>query len=117
MSCTILVIDDDKEFTTIINELLSQESYQVETTTSLPSEKLLNHVDPDVIILDLWLNHQINTSQFAKKIKRQSNQQTHIILTSSDVTVTRYGRNLNLPVLVKPFSLETLLQKISQTLN
>lgn len=110
---TILVVDDDVDLLMLLERILLDEGYLVETVCSIPEaeEFLLNHA-PSLVLLDININGS-DGRQLCWKLKNGSDKPPYIIIMS--------GYDCNLPrsilfgaddFIAKPFELEFLLLKL-----
>lgn len=115
----ILVIDDDKDFQTILKVTLNQSGYRVR---SLFDGEITSTIDeqpfPDVILLDVDLPHA-NGVEVGKKLKSNaSTKDIPVIMVSANPYVDELSKEVGAADYVqKPFTLKTLIQKVQATLH
>ena len=84
----ILIIDDEKDICFLISEILNDENYLTENAQkSDDAIKKFNDLNPDLIILDVWLsNSKLDGIDLLKKFKK-SNYKIPVIIISGHGTV------------------------------
>jgi len=109
---SILIVDDDKDVLDALKDLLTMnEEYQVETATNVFSaKKKLNHLNPDIALLDIRLGTGSGLD-LASLINRESPDTDCIMMTAHRdvdyaVKALRYGAT---DYLFKPVDPEQLL--------
>jgi two-component system response regulator (stage 0 sporulation protein F) len=109
----ILVVDDDHEVRSCIQELLEEEAYEVET--AIDGVDAFEHLDHqwnayDVILLDLTMP-RLNGLQFLQKIQEHDPTLLRsIIALSADEEALRQSAGMGIGnTLSKPFDLDVLL--------
>ncbi|MCB0378726.1 MAG: response regulator [Bdellovibrionales bacterium] len=66
----ILHLEDEKEFHNLVKDFLPEDSYQLyHAPDTIEALKLINFVDFDFVISDFYLNSNITSSNFIKKLK------------------------------------------------
>jgi CheY-like chemotaxis protein len=113
MNKHILVVDDDVHMRSILQEVLENEAYVVETASDGLSalDKLIHHqAMPEVILLDLNLP-RMNGLQLIEALRQHEEVRLDsIIVLSGDSDVLQQASRLGIHrCLAKPFDLETLL--------
>lgn len=110
----IIVVDDEEEIGETIKEMLKQRGCKVYTFES--GEKLLENLDklesPDIFLIDLNLP-DIDGRSLALKIKEKYPSTKFLFLTGDIFVLSELPEN---GLLLKPFKLEELLNKISHIL-
>jgi two-component system phosphate regulon response regulator PhoB len=115
----ILIIDDDKDFQTILKVTLNQSGYNVK---SLFDGQIAPAIDeqpvPDVILLDVDLPYA-NGVEVGKQLKSHaSTKDVPVIMVSANPYVDELCREVGAADYVqKPFTLKTLIQKVQATLQ
>lgn len=117
----ILVVDDDQALRSLIQELLEDEAYEVDTATDgLDALEQLDHQwnAYDVILLDLTMP-RLNGLQFLQKVQAQGFPLlSSIIALSGDEDALQQAACMGIGnVLEKPFDLEVLLALIVQAMG
>jgi DNA-binding response OmpR family regulator len=114
MKQSILVIDDDLDLLMLLERILVEEGYYVETAANInEAEEILSEIAPQLVLLDINVNGEdgrklcweIKNSGFYRPMKV-------IIMSAYDINTGRavlFGADDLLP---KPFELEFLLYKI-----
>jgi DNA-binding NtrC family response regulator len=116
----ILVVDDEADIRTLIEEILSEEGYRVETAGDAAEarERLLSG-DPDLVLLDIWmpdtdgitlLNEWSKSGQLKCPVVIMSGHGT----VETAVEATRLGAA---DFIEKPLSLAKLLRTVENTLE
>ncbi|MDQ5981504.1 MAG: hypothetical protein QG570_253 [Patescibacteria group bacterium] len=112
MNKKILVLEDDKDISLLLTDLLSAEGYEVRISDS---EEFLKWDDfnPNVILLDYWLNG-VDGKILYEKIRRHSNfKSSSTILLSAVNNILEIASELGVDYIKKPFDIDELLKKIA----
>ena len=115
---TILVIDDDKDFQTILKVTLNQSGFKVR---SLFDGEIAHSLDeqpaPDIILLDIDLPFA-NGVEVGKQLKSHaSTKDIPVIMVSANPYVDELCKEAGANDFVqKPFALKTLIDKVEQRL-
>jgi CheY-like chemotaxis protein len=116
----ILVVDDDRALRSLIQDLLEDESYEVDT--AIDGVDALEQLDHpwnvyDVILLDLTMP-RLNGLQFLQKVQAQGWPRLRsIIALSGDEEALQQAACIGIGnALKKPFDLEVLLALIVRTM-
>lgn len=115
----ILVIDDDKDFQTILKVTLNQSGFKVKSLFDGEIASTLNERPlPDVILLDIDLPHT-NGVEVGKLLKSNaSTKDVPVIMVSANPFVDELSREVGAADFVqKPFTLKTLIEKVQETLT
>jgi CheY-like chemotaxis protein len=121
----ILIVDDDKDFRSTVNEVLTSQGYLVLEATSGKAglEKVLSE-KPDLIILDIMMEHEWAGYEINQAIKfgddSKGIQHIPIIMVSSiqtdPMTQFAYSSEAGMVTpnayLTKPIDLESFLEKV-----
>ena len=111
----ILIFDDHADLLDALTIFLEEESFEVCTvvSTELFRTELLRF-EPDIIILDVYINGNINGREICKIIKADPHtRHIPIILMSASVSALKNFEECSADeILSKPFDLSDLLQKI-----
>lgn len=117
-SKTILIIDDDKDFQTILQAIFLKSGYMVRSLFSgeiAETLRVLPH--PDIILLDIDLP-DLNGVEVGKQLK--SNAETKdipVIMVSANPYLDQLCKEAGAVDFVqKPFTLNTLIQKVRDRL-
>ncbi len=115
---TILIIDDDRDFQTILTVMLNQSGFEVRSVfDGQIIETLEKEPAPDIILLDIDLP-STDGVVIGKQLK--SNEATRnipVIMVSANPYVDALCKEAGaIDFVQKPFSLKTLLQKVEDTL-
>lgn len=116
---TILVVDDDKDILEVLQYILEDSGYEVNTLNDghFLFDKIKEHM-PDLILLDIMLGN-MDGRELCKDVK--SKQETHdipvIMISASHNIVTPYHQN-GAPddFIAKPFDITVLLNSIERQL-
>lgn len=113
----ILVIEDEEQLAELMGEVLQDNGYEFIHSTSAKNAKFkLDNQEFECILLDLNLS-QGSGEDIVKHLLRDktvSNFKTPIIVVSGNLVTTRVEeiKNRIQSALVKPFSMEMLIEKI-----
>lgn len=112
----ILVVDDDSSILEVLQMMLEEEQYLIETTAI--SEEIYQRVDdfrPDLILLDVLMTG-IDGRIIAQTLKQQRHtQHIPIIMLSATPTVEETARRSGGDeFLAKPFEIDVLLMLIEK---
>ncbi len=109
----ILIVDDEKDICFLISEILTDENYV--TDNALNSDEAIskfNKLNPDLVILDVWLsNSKLDGIELLKEFKK-SNPNIPVIIISGHGTVdlaVRAIKNGAYDFLEKPFNSDKLI--------
>ena len=109
----VLIIDDEKDICFLISEILKDEKYI--TYTAQNSDEAIdsfNKINPDLVILDVWLsNSQLDGIEILKEFKKINNNVPVIIISGHgtvDLAVSSI-KNGAYDFLEKPFNSDKLL--------
>jgi DNA-binding response OmpR family regulator len=95
---TILVIDDDPEICEALQEILTEENYEVLTAQdTTKGHQLMEQERPDLLILDIMMTTMQEGLEFAAKVKKKDGAWgIPILIVSARPPVERgYGRTVN----------------------
>lgn len=118
MNKSILVVDDDVMIVESLTYSLKKEGFQVTATgDGLEAVKLEQHVQPDIVILDIMLP-SLDGWEVCRQIRQHSNVPIIMLTAKGD----EFDRVLGLEMgaddyLPKPFSFRELLARIRATLR
>ena len=117
----ILVVDDDHEVRSCIQELLEEEAYEVET--AIDGTDALDHLDHqrnvyDMILLDLTMP-RLNGLQVLQTLQEQNSTLLRsIIVLSGDEEALQQAAGMSVGnMLKKPFDLDVLLALIVRAIS
>ena len=113
----ILAVDDDKDILEVLQYILEESGYEVETLSDglLLFEKIKAHM-PDLILLDIMLGN-VDGRELCKDVKAKL--ETHdipVIMISASHNLTLNQKGSPDDFLAKPFDLNDLLSKIQTQL-
>ena len=114
----VLVVDDDKEFYGLLAALLESQGYEVERAShALAAFKLSQRRHYELFIIDARIPIVLGT-RLAEWLKEQI-AASRIILISAfvDESLRRRAEQLAVPLLIKPFTNESLLALVRQSLG
>jgi len=115
----ILVIDDDKDFQTILKVTLSESGFSVRCLFDGEIAATFDEQPyPDVILLDIDMPYA-NGVEVGKLLKsNESTRDIPVIMVSANPCVDELSKEVGAAGFVqKPFALKTLLQKVEATLT
>ncbi|MEN0052307.1 MAG: response regulator [Mucilaginibacter sp.] len=116
----ILAVDDDRDILEVLQYILEDSGYEVETLAN--GQYLLDKISqnpPDLILLDIMLGN-LDGRDLCRKVK--TNKETHnipVILISASHDVSQSLNQIGAPddFIAKPFDIDVLLGSISRQLN
>jgi DNA-binding response OmpR family regulator len=114
----VLVVDDDKEFYDLLAALLESQGYEVERAShTLAAFKLSQRRHYELFIIDARIPIILGT-RLAEWLKEQI-AASRIILISAfvDESLRRRAEQLAVPLLIKPFTNESLLALVRQSIG
>ncbi len=116
---TILVVDDEKNITDLLKDILEDEGFTVETASDIKEAKeKLKEKDYEIVFLDVWLPDGEGTDliPFIKEI----NQITKIIMISGHANIPVAVKALKegaYDFLEKPISTDSILAVLQKAIN
>ncbi len=117
----VLVVDDAAELLDLFVELLEGEGYRVSTSRDLLSMDDISAIAPDVIVHDLIFSGYDEVLRMLT-LKRQDPRLVPVILCTadtrglSDLNTAAQLENLGVPVILKLFAIESLLNVVAEAL-
>ena len=119
MSKKILILDDEQDFITTLQNFLKEFGYTV-AATMFPNHALeiIQKVKPDLVLFDYKLP-DMDGDNFFKKAKELGAKAKYILITAyrDDVIVEKFKKMGVADIILKPINLEGLLEKIQNTLK
>ena len=115
---TILILDDDKELTTLLTEFLGEHKFKI-VAHHAPSDmfKYLEHNSPDMILLDIMLP-EMDGFQVLRKLRESQDVPVIMLTAKGDVSDKVVGLELGADdYLPKPFEPRELLARIQSILR
>lgn len=115
----VLVIDDDRDFQTILKVTLNKNGYEVRSLFNGEIGSTLDErPSPDIILLDVDLPHT-NGVEVGKQLKANaSTKDIPLIMVSANPYVDELCKEAGANDYVqKPFTLKTLIQKVQEKLR
>ena len=115
----ILVIDDDESIVALLDDLLTDEGYEVlASTTTLPDAVAVERLQPDLIILDYLMHAQPDGGRLLRQLQAWPATATIpvIVCTAAAGLVNDNASMVDQPivrVLLKPFDVDDLLACIA----
>lgn len=116
---TILIIDDDKDFQTILTVTLNQSGFMVRSLFNGEiAETLEEQPVPDIILLDIDLPFA-NGVEVGKQLKlNASTRDIPVIMVSANPFLDQLCKEAGaIDYVQKPFDVKTLIQKVEERLN
>jgi CheY-like chemotaxis protein len=118
----ILVVDDEPGVRALLDKVLTQNSYTVETITDgrILMDKLASGAKYDVILLDIRMPGMSGIELYNHILKNAPVLKGKIIIVTGDVMgqdIKDFLTKNNLPYLVKPFDIKLLKEKIADTIK
>jgi DNA-binding response OmpR family regulator len=115
----ILAVDDDKDILEVLQLILEDSGYEVETLADghLLFDRIKKH-QPDLIILDIMLGN-MDGRELCRSVK--ANTETHdipvILLSASHAITNSFKQNGNPDdFIAKPFDIDVLIQRVERQL-
>jgi len=114
----VLVVDDEDDFLNLMHFFLTLEGYEVETVTDgIQAIQAVGRDKPDLILLDVIMPKMDGLSALKHLREKDDTRDIPVIMLSILEEGKDESRHLNIAdYLVKPFSTDTLIQKIRTTL-
>lgn len=115
----VLVIDDDKDFQTILKVTLNQSGFQVRSLFDGEIAQTLGEQPfPDIILLDIDLPHE-NGVEVGKKLKSNaSTKDIPVIMVSANPYLDELCKEAGaIDYVQKPFTLKALIDKVEERLS
>jgi len=115
---TILIIDDDKELTELLNEFLSEHKYKALIFHNpLEAIDALNKKEPDLVLLDIMMP-EMDGFQVLRKIRETMDLPIIMLTAKGEVSDKVVGLELGADdYLAKPFEPRELLARIQSILR
>ena len=114
----ILVVDDEKTFCLLLVEVLASQGHQVDWANhTLEAYKKAQRHYYDLFVVDVHMPIILGT-QLANVLREQSPAAKIILISAfADNTLHDAAHKLGAPLLSKPFTVETLLAVVAQTVH
>ena len=115
---TILILDDDKELTTLLTEFLGEHKFKI-VALHTPSDmfKYLEHNSPDMLLLDIMLP-EMDGFQVLRKLRESQDVPVIMLTAKGDVSDKVVGLELGADdYLPKPFEPRELLARVQSILR
>ncbi len=122
MKAKILVVDDEPDILNLLQLLLSQQGFDVQTANSAKqANNAIAQQIPDLILLD-WMMPQTSGLEFATRLSKDDSLKhiPIIMLTAKSEEgdkLSAYGKGMVDDYVVKPFSNKLLIAKIKAVLR
>jgi DNA-binding response OmpR family regulator len=119
----IVIIDDDTTYLGLLSDLLQEEGYQVRgCTTSKKAHSFVQHEQPDLIILDLYLEKRDSGLTILQMLRLDPSTTTiPVLVCSADGHFLKQKQEqfqkYHCDILEKPFNINDLLAKIHKNLH
>ena len=118
---TILVIDDSTTNVVLLEAILNDKGYRINTALNVKEAfQLMSKQLPDLILLDL-LMPKINGYEFLKDIKsRDDMKEIPVIVISAVTDAENIKKTMNLGLIMvikKPVDIQNLITRVSETLE
>ena len=114
----ILIIDDDEDFQTILQNIFKQSGYKVRSLFDGEiGPSLDTYPHPDIILLDMDLPY-VNGVEVGKLLKsNESTKNIPVIMVSANPFLDELCKEAGaVDYVQKPFNLKTLIQKVRERL-
>ena len=119
----IVIIDDNAAIVSFLRQLLDDEGYRtVSDTHGASAHTLVQREQPNLVILDLWMERQETGWDILRQIRADdTTAQIPVLVCSADVgairTRTDELSSARYDTLEKPFAIDALLGKITRLLG
>ncbi len=112
---TVLVVDDDPDILSIVEQILSFEGYNVLTATNgLEALDLVEQVRPELILLDMRMP-VMDGWQFVGRLRAYRDSPVPLLVMTAATDARRRAREVGADgYIAKPFDIEDLLEKVRQ---
>ena len=111
----ILIVEDDKEITTMLQYLLEQEDFEIKSGLGEPALRLAEEFQPLLILLDIMMS-PMNGEEWSKKARQNEKiKKIPIIVMSAaspEVISYMYKDLMASSFLTKPFDLDRLINLV-----
>ena len=122
MTTHLLLLDDDEDLLDVFQVILEEEGYDL-TLSVLPIMRVseIERINPDLILLDLRFHASDSGQDMMQMLKNHlSTHSIPLIVCTVDLPAVQrlqgYLTREAIPVVIKPFELNTLLDTIDQAL-
>ncbi|MEN9933879.1 MAG: hypothetical protein RLZZ387_458 [Chloroflexota bacterium] len=118
----VAIVDDDRAYTEMVSDVLAEEGFEVLSfRNSADARRLLPAARPDLVILDLWLEHPGSGLALATWLYEEpATRSIPLVICSGDTAQLRSNtRTTSLgtyTTLHKPFDLDELLDAVRRML-
>ena len=116
----ILVIDDDEDLLEIFNIIFQEQGYQVVLSNTAKASNYIHHIQPNLIVLDIWIVGSDKTgADICKAFKNDFPQdKIPIILVSAEENIKLLAIDSGADGFIsKPFSVDTLVDKVKDLIH
>jgi CRP/FNR family transcriptional regulator, polysaccharide utilization system transcription regulator len=118
MQQVVLVIDDDQKTREFVADILEAFDFKVIQAESSEEGLTLARLDrPDVILCDVILPDALGFETARALSRHPSTNKVPIILMTGYSYMQRFGSNPNWKLLLKPFSMTTMVEAIKESLK
>jgi len=111
----VLVVDDDPDILSTVEQILLVEGYSVTAARNgAEALKVLEDLQPAVIILDLMMP-VMDGWEFRQRLREHRAAQTPVIVVSADRDISRKAASIAADgYIAKPFDLDRLLNEVGR---
>jgi CheY-like chemotaxis protein len=119
----ILVLNNDSDFLDLMRQLLDEEGFDVETRKVWDKAyDVVKDTSPDLVILDVLLDLERRGFQLIDLLTLDPKTRDIPLIVASTATIQLHERReafstMGIPVISKPFDLDTLLELIRRSLS
>lgn len=116
----ILAVDDDKDILEVLQLILEDSGYEVETLADghFLFDKIKEY-NPDLIILDIMLGSNLDGRELCHSVKQRLD--THnipvILISASHMVTNAHKKNGPDDFIAKPFDIDVLLNSVQKQLQ
>lgn len=118
---TILIIDDEDDIRSLLNDILEDEGYKVlQAAHSMQAEHVIDHHNVDLLILDIWLENSDKDGIELLRSLRKTGFDKPVLMISGHGNVDTAVQTIKLGAydfIEKPFKTERLLLTVKNALE
>jgi DNA-binding response OmpR family regulator len=115
---TVLIVDDEMEISNAVKSVLEDEGYEVELASDgIEALTVLNQNPPDLVLMDVMIPRLSGYDVLKKMRAAGHSKEIPVILMSCVNPQVKQSDFKWRHFLKKPFSLETLLEVVSNSMN
>jgi DNA-binding NtrC family response regulator len=113
----ILIVDDDPSIQDVLDQLLTDEGYQVVTVADgVAAFAVLPQYQPHLLIVDLWMAG-LSGPAFVQRYQQQPPPHAQVVVFSAAQDGARIAADLGAAFVAKPTQLDALIAVVAQQLR